>query len=145
MNRVPRHVPSCWHCPSKSPTKPLVATFPHLAGRDLPDLVRMADVDYGALDVVFGCLPHGTSQEVIRDLPHGPRVIDLSADFRLKDPALYEQVYKAPHRAVSRQHDAVYGLTEHARDAIRRTDLVANPGCYPTTCQLPLRPLLAAR
>lgn len=125
--------------------EPLAATFAHLAGRDLPDLVRMGDVDYGALDVIFGCLPHGTTQEVIRDLPRGPRVIDLSADFRLKDPALYEQVYKAPHRAVGRQRDAVYGLTEHARDAIRRTDLVANPGCYPTTCQLPLRPLLAAR
>ena len=124
---------------------PLAAVFPHLAARrDLPDLVRMADVDYDGLDVVFGCLPHGTTQEVIQSLPRGPKVIDLSADFRLRDPAVYEQVYKAPHRALERQKDAAYGLTELARDAIRKTDLVANPGCYPTTCQLPLRPLLEA-
>jgi N-acetyl-gamma-glutamyl-phosphate reductase len=71
-------------------------------------------------------------------------VIDLSADFRLRDPQVYERTYHQPHRATERQKDAVYGLTEHARDAIRATDLVANPGCYPTTSQLPLWPLLAA-
>jgi N-acetyl-gamma-glutamyl-phosphate reductase len=71
-------------------------------------------------------------------------VIDLSADFRLRDPGLYERTYAQPHRATDRQRDAVYGLTEHARDAIRATDLVANPGCYPTSAQLPLRPLLEA-
>jgi N-acetyl-gamma-glutamyl-phosphate reductase len=120
------------------------AVFPHLAGRDLPRLGRIGDHDLGSLDVVFGCLPHGTTQEVIGALPRGPKVVDLSADFRLRDPALYEAVYGQPHRAVARQKDAVYGLTEAARDAIRATDLVANPGCYPTTAQLPLRPLIVA-
>ncbi|HEX6143664.1 MAG TPA: N-acetyl-gamma-glutamyl-phosphate reductase, partial [Geminicoccaceae bacterium] len=67
--------------------QPLSAVFPHLLGRDLPDLIRMEEVDYGALDVVFGCLPHGTTQDVIRDLPRGPKIVDLSADFRLRDPA----------------------------------------------------------
>ncbi len=119
--------------------------FPHLGGRgDLPSLTKIGEDDLGKLDVVFGCLPHGTTQEVIGALPKGPKVIDLSADFRLHDPALYECTYGKPHRAVERQKSAVYGLTEFARDAIRRTDLVANPGCYPTTCQLPLRPLLEA-
>jgi N-acetyl-gamma-glutamyl-phosphate reductase len=94
--------------------------------------------------VVFGCLPHGTTQDVIREMPRGPKVIDLSADFRLRDPVLYERTYGQAHRAVERQEDAVYGLTELARDAIKKTDLVANPGCYPTTAQLPLRPLLEA-
>ena len=82
---------------------------------------------------------------VIRELPRGPKVIDLSADFRLRDPHAYERTYGQPHRATLRQKDAVYGLTEYARDAIRATDLVANPGCYPTTAQLPLWPLLKAR
>jgi N-acetyl-gamma-glutamyl-phosphate reductase len=120
------------------------AVFPHLAGGDLPPLTKVGDVDFGRLDVVFGCLPHGTSQDVIRDLPRGPRVIDLSADFRLRDPALYESTYRQPHQAIERQRDAVYGLTEVARPAIRRSDLVANPGCYPTSAQLPLWPLLEA-
>jgi N-acetyl-gamma-glutamyl-phosphate reductase len=123
----------------------LASVFPHLAGRPLPELTRMDDVDYGRLDVVFGCLPHGTTQDVIREVPRGPKIVDLSADFRLKDPEVYERTYKAPHRAVERQKDAVYGLTEHARDQVRASDLVANPGCYPTTAQLPLVPLLLAR
>jgi len=124
--------------------QPIAAVFPHLAGRALPTLAKLSDIDAGALDVVFGCLPHGTTQEVVRDLPRGPRVIDISADFRLRDAKLYERVYGQPHRAPERQQDAVYGLTEFAREDLRRTDLVANPGCYPTTAQLPLRPLLEA-
>jgi len=125
--------------------QPIASVFPHLHGRDLPPLSKVGDEDLGALDVVFGCLPHGTTQDVIRELPRGPKVIDLSADFRLSDPAAYESTYGQPHRAIERQRDAVYGLTELSRAAIRATDLVANPGCYPTSAQLPLSPLLGAR
>jgi N-acetyl-gamma-glutamyl-phosphate reductase len=124
--------------------QPIDAVFPHLAGRGLPALTKVGEFDLGGLDVVFGCLPHGTTQDVIREMPRGPKVIDLSADFRLRDPALYQGTYGQPHRAMARQEDAVYGLTEVARDAIRATDLVANPGCYPSAAQLPLRPLLEA-
>ncbi|MGI9421180.1 MAG: N-acetyl-gamma-glutamyl-phosphate reductase [Geminicoccaceae bacterium] len=120
------------------------AVFPHLAGRDLPKLSKIGDLDPASLDVVFGCLPHGTTQEVIGALPKGPKVVDLSADFRLRDPALYQETYGKPHAAIERQKTAVYGLTELSRDSIKKTDLVANPGCYPTTAQLPLRPLLEA-
>ncbi len=124
--------------------QPIGAVFPHLAGGEWPPLTKLGDHDLGSLDVVFGCLPHGATQEVIRELPRGPKVVDLSADFRLRDPELYERTYGKPHRAIERQQDAVYGLTELAREAIRATDLVANPGCYPTAAQLPLRPLLEA-
>ena len=82
--------------------QPIEAVFPHLAGRALPTLAKIDDVDLGALDVVFGCLPHGTTQEVVRDLPRGPKVVDLSADFRLRDPALYERALRpAAPRAAS--------------------------------------------
>ena len=118
--------------------------FPHLTGQDLPTLSKIGEDDLSKLDVVFGCLPHGTTQEVIGALPKGPKIIDLSADFRLKDVAVYERTYGQVHQAVERQKTAVYGLTEHARPAIKETDLVANPGCYPTTSQLPLRPLIKA-
>jgi N-acetyl-gamma-glutamyl-phosphate reductase len=116
--------------------------WPHLAPYDLPDLVKIGDLDVGGLDVVFCCLPHATTQAIIRDLPRGPKVVDLSADFRLRDPALYEATYGHPHAALAQQTDAVYGLTEHYRDAIKRTWLVANPGCHTTTAQLPLVPLV---
>lgn len=118
--------------------------FPHLTGRDLPTLSKIGEDDLSKLDAVFGCLPHGTTQEVIGALPKGPKIVDLSADFRLHDIAMYERTYGKPHQAVERQKTAAYGLTEHARPAIKETDLVANPGCYPTTAQLPLLPLIKA-
>jgi N-acetyl-gamma-glutamyl-phosphate reductase len=125
--------------------KPVGEVFPQLAVYDLPPLVKVGDLDPGRLDVVFCCLPHATTQAIVKALPRGPRVIDLSADFRLRDPKLYEEHYGHPHRALDLQEQAVYGLTEHYRAAIRRTWLVANPGCFTTTAELPLVPLLRER
>ena len=122
----------------------LAQVFPHLGGLQLPDMIRLEDVDWGAIDLVFCALPHGTTQEVIAGLPKSLKVVDLSADFRLKDPAVYAQWYGHPHRAPELQRQAVYGLTELQREAIRGARLVANPGCYTTTAQLPLCPLITA-
>ncbi len=120
------------------------ALFPALSGFDLPILCKIEDVDFSAVDVVFCCLPHATSQQVIAGLPASCVVIDLSADFRLKDIAVYEQWYGV-HQAPALQPQAVYGLTEHARDAVRTARLIANPGCYPTSSLLPLMPLLVKK
>ncbi len=122
----------------------LAQVFPHLGGLELPTLSRIEDADWSDIDMVFCALPHGTTQEVIAGLPGHLKVVDLSADFRLKDPAVYEQWYGRPHGAPELQKEAVYGLTELAREAIRGARLVANPGCYTTTAQLPLCPLLEA-
>lgn len=118
---------------------------PQLALYDLPKLTRIEELDPGGLDVLFCCLPHATTQAVVKNLPRGPRVVDLSADFRLRDPELYAATYGHPHQAPELQEQAVYGLTEHYREAIRGTWLVANPGCYTTTAELPLIPLLNER
>ena len=124
--------------------KKIGAVFPHLARHPLPDLVAIPDVDWSALDLVFCCLPHGTTQEVIAALPAHLRVLDLSADFRLADPEVYAKWYGHAHRAIGLQREAVYGLTEIARSAIANARLVAVPGCYPTGAQLPLVPLVKA-
>jgi N-acetyl-gamma-glutamyl-phosphate reductase len=124
--------------------KKIGAVFPHLARHPLPDLVAIPDVDWSALDLVFCCLPHGTTQEVIAALPAHLRVLDLSADFRLADPEVYAKWYGHAHRAIGLQREAVYGLTEIARSAIANARLVAVPGCYPTGAQLPLVPLIKA-
>jgi N-acetyl-gamma-glutamyl-phosphate reductase len=124
--------------------QPLASVFPHLAKLTLPDLVAIADVDFSTVDAVFCCLPHGTTQEVIAGLPEHVRVVDLSADFRLTSLDAYAQWYGHAHKAPDLQQQAVYGLTEIKRDAIRAARLVANPGCYPTSVQLPLVPLLKA-
>ena len=122
--------------------KPIGEVYSHLAQQNLPPLIKHEEVDYTNIDVVFCCLPHGTTQEVIAKLPDHVKIIDLSADFRLFDPKLYEKWYGHAHRAMHLQGEAVYGLTEHARPDIRKARLIANPGCYPTSALLPLIPLL---
>ncbi|MBK8988919.1 MAG: N-acetyl-gamma-glutamyl-phosphate reductase [Chloroflexi bacterium] len=96
-------------------------------------------------DVVFLCLPHAAAAKTaVSILQTNAKVIDLSADFRIKDVATYEKWYGATHPAPDLLPEAVYGLTEFARSALRQTRLVANPGCYTTTSLLALQPLMAA-
>ena len=116
--------------------------FPHLGRISLPCLTRFADVIWDDIAFVFCALPHTVSQEIIAQLPEHIRIVDLSADFRLKDRAVYTQWYGCDHQAWDLQAKAVYGLTEIYRDVIKSADLVANPGCYPTAVLLPLIPLI---
>jgi N-acetyl-gamma-glutamyl-phosphate reductase len=118
--------------------------FPQFGGRDLPRLVKIEDVEWSGIDYAFCCLPHRTTQEVVAKLPSNVRVLDISADFRLFDVATYAKWYGHDHQAPDLQKEAVYGLTELAREAIRKARLVACPGCYPTSAILPLAPLLEA-
>ena len=92
----------------------------------------------------FGCLPHGTSMESIPPLlERGVRVVDLSADYRLRDPRVYQEWYKEAHHDAANLAHAVYGLPEVYGDKIDGARLVANPGCYPQTAILGLAPLVA--
>ncbi|WP_422074321.1 N-acetyl-gamma-glutamyl-phosphate reductase [Tranquillimonas rosea] len=122
----------------------MASVFPHLRHLDLPDLVRIEEIDFGGIDLCFCALPHATSQAVIAELPRDVRVIDLSADFRLRDPADYEKWYGKPHAAPELQKEAVYGLTEFYRPEIAAARLVAGTGCNAATGQYALRPLIAA-
>jgi N-acetyl-gamma-glutamyl-phosphate reductase len=111
---------------------------------DLP-LIAEADADPGAADAVFCCLPSGAAMKaVVATHAAGTKAVDLSADFRLRDPAVYEQWYGLAHTAPDLLPGAVYGLPEVYRPDIRRANLVANPGCYPTSILLALYPLLRA-
>jgi N-acetyl-gamma-glutamyl-phosphate reductase len=116
--------------------------YPHLRFCGLPKLVTLAEVDFADVDLVFCCLPHGTTQAVIANLPAKVRVIDLSADFRLFDVEIYAQWYGHKHLAVELQKTAIYGITEIARLQLKNARIVANAGCYPTSATLPLAPLL---
>jgi len=124
--------------------KPMEAVYPHLRAQGLPALVKHTEVDFSQIDFVFCCLPHGTTQAIIAGLPAHVKIVDLSADFRLFDPVAYKQWYGHDHAAIALQKTAIYGLTEHARDAVKTARLVANPGCYPTSILLPLLPLFKA-
>jgi N-acetyl-gamma-glutamyl-phosphate reductase len=124
--------------------------FPQFAPLALPRLQSIEDMDWAGagLDLIFCALPHATTQKVIQQifkvLP-AIRIVDLSADFRLADPAAYARWYGHEHHAPELQRQAVYGLVEVYREKIRHAQLVANPGCYTTCAQLALIPLLRAK
>lgn len=114
--------------------KAMSEVFPHFFMLDLPKLVEWETVDWSRLDAVFCGLPHGTTQEIIAAvLKVNPeiKVLDMSADFRLRDKNTYAQWYGHEHRALELQGEAVYGLTEFYREKITSARLVACPGCYP--------------
>jgi N-acetyl-gamma-glutamyl-phosphate reductase len=118
--------------------------WPHFAMYPaLPALVKAETIDFSGIDAVFGCLPHAASAELLSTIK-GPRIIDISADFRLKDAAVYADWYGGAHPAPALLPDAVYGLTEFAREALPGARIVACPGCYPTAVLLALLPLVAA-
>lgn len=129
--------------------QPIGTIFPHLlaVNRDqaFPDvMVSVDDVSWSEIDFAFLALPHGTAQAVVKALPTSVNAIDLSPDFRFTDPSVYQAWYGQPHQAVELQREAVYGLTELAREDIKGARLIGCPGCYPTSVLLPLAPLLEA-
>lgn len=106
-----------------------------------PDLIASSGAE-----VAFLALPHGVAAEIARALlERNIKVIDLSADFRLRSPAVYEEFYGHPHPAPDLLDQAVYGLPEIRKEAIQNARLIASPGCYPTSIILPLIPLLKAK
>ncbi|KAF0675680.1 N-acetyl-gamma-glutamyl-phosphate reductase [Profundibacterium mesophilum] len=122
----------------------MASVFPHLRHLDLPRLVTIDEIDFSGIDLVFCALPHATSQAVIATLPRTVKIVDLSADFRLRDPEAYKKWYGKAHEQPELQAEAVYGLTEFYRGEIRKARLVAGTGCNAATGQFALRPLIAA-
>lgn len=128
--------------------KPLSLVLPHLGGTSLAGLtITTPDMDDLAehCDLIFLAVPHGTAMDMAAELvSRGVRVVDLSADFRLRDPAVYADWYNLEHRHPGLLDQAVYGLPELYGPEIAKARLVANPGCYPTSVLLALAPALDA-
>jgi N-acetyl-gamma-glutamyl-phosphate reductase len=118
----------------------LSQVFPHLAEVDLT-----VTAEAGEADVVFSALPHKASAEALAPLvKSGVKAVDISADFRLKDAKAYPEWYQFDHPAADLLGEAVYGLPEINREAVKKARLVANPGCYPTSAILAFAPALKA-
>ena len=119
--------------------------FPSLRGHYDVTFTDPNDADLRGCDVVFFATPHGVAMAQARELlAAGARIVDLAADFRLQDPALFERWYKMPHACPDLLGEAVYGIPEINREAIRKARIVGNPGCYPTAVQLGFLPLVEA-
>lgn len=133
-------------CSTENVGRRIDQVYPHLAGFynlvcTATDLQRIKD----SCQAVFLALPHGLSVPMVKELAEaGVRCIDLGADFRLKNAAVYEKYYETVHQAPHMLTEAVYGLPELYREQIKTARIVANPGCYPTSAILPLAPLLKA-
>jgi N-acetyl-gamma-glutamyl-phosphate reductase len=123
---------------------PVSEIFPSLRGHLEIPFVAPDEAALESCDVVFSAAPNGVAMSHARRLLEaGARLIDVAADFRLEDPKVWEQWYGMPHECPDLLDQAVYGLPELNREAIRDARIVANPGCYPTTITLALLPLLA--
>lgn len=119
--------------------------FPNLRGHVDLAFVEPSEEQLGRCDVVFFATPNGTAMKMVPDLLSlGIKVVDLAADFRLSDPALWQKWYGMEHACPEILAEAVYGLPELNREQIRKARLVANPGCYPTAVQLGFLPLIKA-
>jgi N-acetyl-gamma-glutamyl-phosphate reductase len=130
--------------------RPLAEVYPRFASDPKARALRFEEPGIAALaakaEVIFLALPHGVAAEFAAPLlAAGRRVIDLSADFRLRDPAVYQEFYGSPHPAPELLAEAVYGLPEFRRAEIARARLIASPGCYPTSILLPVLPLVRAQ
>lgn len=124
---------------------PVTDMFPQLRGHLNLDFSDPSGAALNECDVVFMATPHGAAMKLAPELlQRGVKVIDLSADFRLRDPAVFAHWYGQPHGCPELLAEAVYGLPEFAGDEIRDARLIACPGCYPTAVQLGLKPLLEA-
>ncbi|MEJ2228901.1 MAG: N-acetyl-gamma-glutamyl-phosphate reductase, partial [Alphaproteobacteria bacterium] len=122
--------------------KTLAEVFPHFAFLPAITLVKADEADWTACDAVFSGLPHGTAQDLILSLPRSLKIIDMSADFRLRDTATYTKWYGRDHVAGDLLAEAVYGLPEHYGEHIAGARVVACPGCYPTASLMALLPLV---
>ena len=122
---------------------PVAEMFPSLRGHTELRFSAPDEAPLTACDVVFFATPHGVAMNQARTLlAAGVRIIDLAADFRLRDTATFERWYGMPHACHDLLVEAVYGLPEFNRQAIRKARIVGNPGCYPTTVQIGFAPLL---
>ena len=118
--------------------------YRHMTGVDLPPFEELRpDLIKGRAEIVISCLPERVGAPILAEfIQNGIRAIDVSADFRLKDPAAYRQTYGADHPAPALLKEAVYGLSEFHRRELREARVVANPGCYPTGALLGILPLI---
>ena len=127
---------------------PVADMFPSLRHLGAISDLRYSDpssANLGSCKVVFFATPHGVAMSQARELVGaGVKIIDLAADFRLKDPAEFERWYKMPHACTDLLAESAYGLPEMHRAAIAKARIVGNPGCYPTAIQLGFLPLVEA-
>ena len=110
--------------------------------KNLPKISNIKKINFNKINILFTALPNGEAQKIAKNLPKHVKLIDLSADFRLKDSKLYKKWYGINHKCKELIDKSIYSITEFSRNYLQRHKIISCPGCYPTSVQIPLIPLI---
>ena len=128
-------------CAQKSIGKK-ITLFDKNIKKKLPRISKLENIDWKKIDIIFTALPNGEAQKIAKTIPQNVRLIDLSADFRLKNFKEYKRWYGISHNCKNLINKSVYGITEFSRKELKNKKIISCPGCYPTSVQIPLIPLI---
>jgi len=129
-------------CATKSIGKPINIFDKRINKRNLPKISSIEKIDWNMIDVLFTALPNGEAHKIAKILPRRTKLIDLSADFRLRDPKIYKKWYGIKHKSTKLISNSIYSITEFCKKNINKYKIISCPGCYPTSVQIPLIPLI---
>ncbi len=129
-------------CATKSIGKSIYKFDKKIKKKNLPKISKISSIDWFKIDILFTSLPNGMAQKISKTIPEHIKIIDLSADFRLRDPNDYRKWYGTSHKCKNLIKKSIYSITEFNREKISKYKIISCPGCYPTSVQLPLIPLI---
>ena len=129
-------------CAQKSIGKPISFFDGNIKKRRLPNISKIEKINWKNVNVLFAALPNGEAQKIAKKIPKNIKLIDLSADFRLQNPKSYKKWYGIEHKSKELINKSIYAITEFVRKKIKNYNIISCPGCYPTSIQIPLIPLI---
>ena len=129
-------------CAQKSIGKSISLFDNTIKAKKLPKISKISKIDWNTINVLFAALPNGEAQKIAKNIPKSVLLIDLSADFRLEDHKMYKKWYGIEHKAKHLIKESIYAISEFSKERIKNYRIISCPGCYPTSIQLPLIPLI---
>tara|TARA_Y100000590_G_scaffold469324_1_gene656169 strand:+ start:1467 stop:2492 length:1026 start_codon:yes stop_codon:yes gene_type:complete len=129
-------------CANKSAGKKIHTFDKSISKKNLPKISKIQSIDWSRIDIIFTALPNGEAQKIAKLIPQNIKLIDLSGDFRLADFRLYKKWYGIDHKCKNLIKKSIYAVTEFSRKNLKKYKIISCPGCYPTSIQIPLIPLI---
>ena len=129
-------------CATKSIGKKINFFDLNITNKRLPKISRLENIDWNKINILFTALPNGEAQKIAKVMPTHVTLIDLSADFRLKDYKIYKKWYGLEHKCKELADKSIYAITEFSKKHLNKYRIISCPGCYPTSIQIPLIPLI---
>lgn len=129
-------------CATKSIGKNIYSIDKKIGKRNLPKISKIEEINWNKVNIIFTALPNGEAQKIAKIIPSHIKLIDLSGDFRLNDPELYKKWYGIKHKSKNLINKSIYAITEFSRKDLSKFKIISCPGCYPTSIQIPLIPLV---